>query len=114
MVGGPYAAAVTNFFLDHGIFQEYRISVVRDEGAANCLFLNNTLVRRASTEFPNSAEVWNSVGGNQIEIEAGELAKVDGALTCCSLLIEWKIAGFVLIHKVWVNMNLSIDLLRLI
>eukprot|EP01038_Epipyxis_sp_PR26KG_P010492 gene10492-14100_t len=65
----------------------YEFIHVPDREAANCLFINNVLIRRASTEFPNSQNVFENISiFKQIEIEASELAKVDGALTCCSLL----------------------------
>ena len=44
-------------------------------------------VRRCDHEFPDSADVLRTLEGKIIQIEAGELAKVDGALTCCSLLL---------------------------
>ena len=79
----------------------YRIVKLPDTAAANCLFLNvqekqsgvwkGTIVRRAGSEFPASDKIFRAPGMidpalTQIEMEAGELAKVDGALTCCSLL----------------------------
>jgi hypothetical protein len=118
---------------------KYDIVHVPDVAAANCLFINGTIVRRCSHEFPSSepyfqahfgrnALSWTAggfrtvsavtnipVGGasaagnqavvvathlspvsacvlpphlerQQITVAAGELAKVDGALSCCSLL----------------------------
>ena len=79
----------------------YKIVKVPDTEAANCVYLsvhdktgnvtNKTMIRRAGFEFPASDEVFRTPGELdprmiQIEVEAGELAKVDGALTCCSLL----------------------------
>ena len=66
--------------------------------AANVLYINNTIIRRTSNEFPlseaifRSAEFSGSAGSataTQIQVEASELAKVDGALTCCSLLLKY-------------------------
>jgi len=68
-----------------------------DRDAANCLWIdnpllwiNNTLIHRSSKEFPKSAailkEFCEQQGMQRVEIEYDEFAKVDGALTCCSLL----------------------------
>lgn len=65
----------------------YRITHIPDAEAANCVYANGILFRRTREEFPDSADVLDSLGGEQIQIEASELAKVDAALTCCSVLI---------------------------
>ena len=66
--------------------------------AANVLYINNTIIRRTSDEFPLSEAIFRSAqfSGSgtsatttQIQVEASELAKVDGALTCCSLLLKY-------------------------
>ena len=64
----------------------YKISHVPDTEAANCVYVNGVLIRRSDDEFPNSKPVFDKIGGKQIQVTASELAKVDGALTCCSLL----------------------------
>jgi N-dimethylarginine dimethylaminohydrolase len=64
---------------------------VPDVGASNCVYVNQTLIRRSRTEFPNSEALFREHIPKYIrhvEVEAGELAKVDGALTCCSLLLR--------------------------
>lgn len=70
--------------------QRQHIIHLPDRDAANCLWINNTLIHRSSSEFPNSALILKDFceqqGMERIEIEYDELAKVDGALTCCSLL----------------------------
>ena len=68
----------------------YKIIHVPDAAAANCVFVNGTVVRRAGTEFPASASILRMQLDpklKQIEVEAGELAKVDGALSCCSVIL---------------------------
>ena len=66
--------------------------------AANVLYINNTIIRRTSEEFPLSEAIFRtaqfsgsgaSATTTQIQVEATELAKVDGALTCCSLLLKY-------------------------
>lgn len=71
------------------ILQKYSVISLPDAAAANCVFANNTIIRRATKEFPASGAVFERELGDtpQVEIEYGELAKLDGALTCCSLLL---------------------------
>lgn len=66
--------------------RRYRYSHVVDAAASNCVYVNGHLLRRSGNEFPHSSAVLKAIGGEQIEVEASELAKVDGALTCCSVL----------------------------
>lgn len=66
--------------------QVYRFTHVPDASASNCVFVNGHLLRRCDSEFPQSASVLKAIGGKQIEVKGSELAKVDGALTCCSVL----------------------------
>ena len=72
-------------------YHSYDVIHVPDAAAANCLYINGTIIRRATDEFPESGKVFETHESlcleNQIELEYDELAKVDGALTCCSLLI---------------------------
>lgn len=67
----------------------YEVVLLPDAAAANCLYINKTIVRRTNAEFPASGRIFESVLGHvpQIQVEGSELAKVDGALTCCSLLL---------------------------
>ena len=67
----------------------YKHIHVPDTAAANVVYVNNTIVRRAKHEYPLSDAILRAqVDKNirQIEVEADELAKVDGALSCCSVL----------------------------
>ena len=64
--------------------------------ALSALFHSNLhsfllLSGRCDHEFPRSADQLRSIGGTVVQIEASELAKVDGALTCCSLLLDVKL-----------------------
>lgn len=61
---------------------------VPDLQAANVLYLNGCVVHRSNREFPASARIFKSLNCPTREIEASEVAKVDGALTCCSLLVS--------------------------
>lgn len=66
---------------------QYQKLVVPDDKAANCLFVNGTLVHLAATEIPASIEVFNQISGPKMELENSELSKCDGCLTCLSILM---------------------------
>ncbi|XP_038000412.1 N(G),N(G)-dimethylarginine dimethylaminohydrolase 1 isoform X2 [Motacilla alba alba] len=67
---------------------------VPDDAAANCIYLNipskgHVLLHRAPEEYPESAKVFEKLKDHMlIPIANTELAKVDGSLTCCSVLIN--------------------------
>ncbi|XP_065410225.1 N(G),N(G)-dimethylarginine dimethylaminohydrolase 1 isoform X1 [Chrysemys picta bellii] len=67
---------------------------VPDDAAANCIYLNipgkgHVLLHRAPEEYPESAKVFEKLKDHMlIPIASTELEKVDGLLTCCSVLIN--------------------------
>ncbi|XP_068095213.1 N(G),N(G)-dimethylarginine dimethylaminohydrolase 1 isoform X1 [Hyperolius riggenbachi] len=67
---------------------------VPDDAAANCIYLNipgkgHVLLHRAPEEFPESVKVFEKLKDHMlIPVANSELAKVDGCLTCCSILID--------------------------
>ncbi|XP_003223085.1 N(G),N(G)-dimethylarginine dimethylaminohydrolase 1 isoform X1 [Anolis carolinensis] len=67
---------------------------VPDDEAANCIYLNipgkgHILLHRTPEEYPESAKVFEKLKDHMlIPIANTELGKVDGALTCCSVLIN--------------------------
>ncbi|XP_008936009.1 PREDICTED: N(G),N(G)-dimethylarginine dimethylaminohydrolase 1 [Merops nubicus] len=67
---------------------------VPDDPAANCIYLNipskgHVLLHRAPEEYPESAKVFEKLKDHMlIPIANTELEKVDGSLTCCSVLIN--------------------------
>ncbi|XP_044157980.1 N(G),N(G)-dimethylarginine dimethylaminohydrolase 1 isoform X2 [Bufo gargarizans] len=67
---------------------------VPDDQAANCIYLNipgkgHVLLHRAPEEFPESVKVFEKLKEHMlIPVANSELSKVDGCLTCCSLLIN--------------------------
>ncbi|KAM4640733.1 N(G),N(G)-dimethylarginine dimethylaminohydrolase 1 isoform 1-T1 [Discoglossus pictus] len=69
---------------------------VPDDAAANCVYLNipnkgHVLLHRAPEEFPESVKVFEKLKDHMlIPVSNTELGKVDGALTCCSILINKK------------------------
>lgn len=90
---------------------QYQILRVPDSEAANCLFINGTLIHRSKEEYPESAKVLSELGCETLELNGSEMAKAQvrsrvfnvsqqlheaflfdslfqGALTCCSILIR--------------------------
>ena len=67
---------------------QYQILRVPDRDAANCLYINGTIICRASEEFPESAKVFSEMASDIIELNVSEMAKAQGALTCSSILIR--------------------------
>ncbi|XP_028919481.1 N(G),N(G)-dimethylarginine dimethylaminohydrolase 1 [Ornithorhynchus anatinus] len=69
---------------------------IPDDVAANCLYLNipskgHVLLHRAPEEYPESAKVFEKLKDHMlIPVSNTELEKVDGLLTCSSILINKK------------------------
>ena len=61
-------------------------SVIRtpEDSGANVVLVNGTILCRA--DLPESLKVLKKLSIPRIELEATELSKVDGCLTCCSVL----------------------------
>ncbi|XP_069795502.1 N(G),N(G)-dimethylarginine dimethylaminohydrolase 1 [Narcine bancroftii] len=65
-----------------------------DDEAANCVYLNtpekgHVLLHRTAEEFPESVKVFARLKDYVlIPVSNSELAKVDGGLTCCSILLN--------------------------
>lgn len=66
---------------------KYERFMVPEDRAANCLLVNDTLFHLPAAEIPNSHDVFKQLPGQKIELENSELYKVDGCLTCLSILI---------------------------
>jgi dimethylargininase len=64
--------------------------LVPDEGAANVLFVNGAVLHQPRARFPRSLEALDdfarAAGVSLVEVDTSELAKADGALSCCSIL----------------------------
>ncbi|KAL9987438.1 hypothetical protein ACROYT_G001747 [Oculina patagonica] len=86
-VGGSDEAQNAWIELEKKAKFKYKKLVVPDDTAANCLFINGTLIHLASYEVPNSFEVLNQISGPKMVLENSEFGKVDGCLTCRSILI---------------------------
>ena len=75
--------------------EKYFFSRLSEPLDANCIFVNNVLIRRHVSEFSRFAEGFRTLdqtvknmGGTVIEVDASELSKVDGALSCCCILLN--------------------------
>ncbi|XP_060686008.1 N(G),N(G)-dimethylarginine dimethylaminohydrolase 1 [Hemiscyllium ocellatum] len=72
----------------------YTTLILPDDEAANCVYLNSPekghiLLHRTAKEFPESAKRFKSLTNyTLIPVSNTELAKVDGSLTCCSILLN--------------------------
>ncbi|KAJ1171330.1 hypothetical protein NDU88_003193 [Pleurodeles waltl] len=67
---------------------------IPDDHAANCIYLNipnkgHVLLHRSPEEFPESVKIFEKLKDYMlIPVASTELDKVDGLLTCCSVLIN--------------------------
>ena len=88
LVGGAFGKYIQSCIVDN----VYNMAYVPDEGAANVVTVNNNVLRRDASDFPTSESAFMSISTKYKGLvyhlmQGNELAKVDGALTCCSLLI---------------------------
>ena len=65
---------------------QYEVVRLSDDNAANCVFINDKLICSTCEDYPNSLSSLKELKIEKIYVPGGELAKVDGSLTCCSLL----------------------------
>ena len=72
--------------------EKYEFVEFPDDTAANCLYIGGNLVHVSREVAPNSADILSSlsVPGKKYSLNVSELGKVDGCLTCSSLLIKLK------------------------
>ena len=54
---------------------QYQILRVPDRDAANCLFINGTLIHRSSNECHESPKVFNELSCETLESNISEMAK---------------------------------------
>lgn len=75
-------------WVDAAAFQAYRVLAVdeREPMAANVLRVGDELVYGAS--FPRTLERLHAAGFRPHTVDASELAKAEGAVTCCSLVLR--------------------------
>lgn len=75
-------------WIDPALFDGYQILTIdpRELHAANVLRLHDRVVVPAA--FPRTAQRISDRGQRVVTVDAGELAKAEGAVTCCSLIVE--------------------------
>lgn len=85
---GPSQLLVNRALIDTEPFDGYRLIDVDAEepGAANALLVGDTVLFPAA--FRRTRKRLEEAGLRVTTVEASELAKAEGALTCCSLLLE--------------------------
>ena len=54
--------------------------------AANCLPIGEAIIY--PTSYPKTGEKLKELGYKLVSVEVDELAKAEGAVTCCSLILE--------------------------
>ena len=91
-IGTSPGATVAQKQIRDGSKFTYKYVEFPDNIAANCLYINGNLVHVPREVFPNSAPVLESldIPGKKYSVDVAELTKVDGCLTCSSLLIKTK------------------------
>ncbi|XP_057316437.1 N(G),N(G)-dimethylarginine dimethylaminohydrolase 1-like [Hydractinia symbiolongicarpus] len=66
--------------------QVYSVLRVPDDAAGNAVIVNGVLLCRIKEEFPDSYKVFEKLTIRKVGLHGSELSKLDGALTCCSIL----------------------------
>ena len=86
-IGSSKAACAGREVMEREGHHKYTYLVLPDDIGANCLYINGTLIHVSSDTFPNSAAVFEQLTCKRVALSTQELNLVDGALTCCSVLI---------------------------
>lgn len=85
-LAAPDRVLVNPAWVDPAIFDLNTIEIDPTEPyAANVLLLGETLV--ADLRFPRTCERLHACGIEPVLLDNGELAKAEGALTCCSVIL---------------------------
>ncbi|MGB3074594.1 MAG: arginine deiminase family protein, partial [Chitinophagales bacterium] len=86
-IGNNYLLASAEMAV-HDAFRDFKIITVdeKDLYAANCLFINGTLIMPAG--FSNVKRALQLAGYNPVELDMTEFEKMDGGLTCLSLRFQ--------------------------
>ncbi len=79
------AVLINSRWVDPGLFDARVIEVVEPQGA-NALFVNGAVLY--PSEFPHTRDRIEKSGFSVITVEAGELAKAEGGVTCCSIIYK--------------------------
>jgi dimethylargininase len=85
---GPDLLLVNPDWIDVATFPGYRHVTVDplEPFAANAVLVNGRVIH--STQFPRTQERLRAAGVDVVGVDASELAKAEGGVTCCSLLVQ--------------------------
>ena len=85
---GPRTLLLNPVWIDPAIFPEFEIiqTAPEEAQAANGLLVNETLIFPSA--FPKTAERLRDAGIQLEFVDVSELAKAEGAVTCCSLIFQ--------------------------
>jgi len=75
-------------WVDAGLFAEFNTIEVdeTEPDGANCLPIGDSIIYAAA--FPKTKQRLESLGYKIVSVEVDELAKAEGAVTCCSLILD--------------------------
>jgi dimethylargininase len=85
---GPDRLLVNPAFVDQSCFEPLECVEVdpAEQMAGNALRINETVIFPSA--FPRTAERLEKAGVRLVRVDADELAKAEGGVTCCSLLFR--------------------------
>ena len=85
---GDRTLLINPAWVDPCLFEDYRLIHIdpREPFGANALRIGNAVIY--ATEFPGTGKRLRDQGFEVLEVEASELAKAEGGVTCCSLLLS--------------------------
>lgn len=85
---GPRTLVINPDWVDTAAFADYeQIPVAVSEAAAgNALLIGDTVL--CSSAYPRTRARLDESGIRTVEVDASEIAKAEGALTCCSLIFR--------------------------
>nr|XP_020458526.1 N(G),N(G)-dimethylarginine dimethylaminohydrolase 1 isoform X3 [Monopterus albus] len=96
IIGSSEAAQKALKIMQQMSDHRYDKMTVPDDVAANCIYMNlpnkgHVLLHNTAEEFPESAKVFEKLKDHMlIPVPNAEMVKVDGSLTCLSVLINKK------------------------
>jgi dimethylargininase len=85
---GPRRLLINPEWVDTAAFHGFDLLTIdpAEPFAANAVYLNDVVIH--STTFPRTQQRLRGAGVNVLGVDASELAKAEGGVTCCSLLIR--------------------------
>lgn len=72
--------------IDRNVFDDFDLIEIAEPYAANALYVNGVVLYPLA--FPRTADRLRAAGVELVPVDASEVAKAEGALTCCSILVR--------------------------